>query len=125
MNVRAGTIDVGAGLALVPRHPGDAVEMFALVDRHRAELREWITWSDAMRTVADMRRFAQFSQTQFEEAAGFDYSVRIDGTIAGGIGLYHLDWASHNAQIGYWLAPNFRGRGTMTAAVRGLNVARL
>jgi ribosomal-protein-serine acetyltransferase len=107
---------VDDALALVPRHPGDAAEMFALIDRHRAAMQEWITWIDATYTVGDVRRSAQFSQAQFEQLLGFDYSIRHDGAIAGGIGLYHLDWASRHAQIGYWLAPPARGLGLVTRA---------
>jgi len=109
-------LQVDAGIALVPRHPGDAAEMFALLDRHRVALHEWLTWIDTTHTIGDVRRQAQFSQTQFEQLLGFDYSIRNDGAIAGAIGLYHVDWSSRNAQMGYWLAPAARGRGLPTRA---------
>jgi len=107
---------VDGALALVPRHPGDAAEVFALIDRHREALQEWLTWIDAAYTVGDVRRSAQFSQSQFEQLFGFDYSIRHEGAIVGGIGLYHLDWSSRHAQMGYWLAPPARGQGLVTRA---------
>ena len=114
------TLRAGPDLTLVPRHPSDAEEMFALVDAHRADLRAWLGWIDATRSVADVRRYAQFALAQFEAMATFDYAVVIDGAIAGAIGMHNFDWSSRHAEIGYWLAPPARGRGAMTRAARTL-----
>ena len=48
-------------LSLAPRHPSDAPGVFALVERHRTALGEWLTWIDATRTLGDARRYAQFA----------------------------------------------------------------
>ena len=101
---------------LVPRHAGDAAEMFALVDAHRQQLREWLGWVDGTRSVADMRRYAQYAAAQFESRLAFDYAIVVGGNVAGSIGLHALDWSNRNAQIGYWLAPSARGRGAVTRA---------
>jgi ribosomal-protein-serine acetyltransferase len=120
--MKAGEKDlrVDGALALVPRHPSDASEMFALIDRHRDALQEWLTWIDANYTVADVRRYAQFAQSQFEQLFGFDYSIRHNGAIVGGIGLYHVDWASRHAEMGYWLAPPARGQNVVTRAAEAM-----
>jgi ribosomal-protein-serine acetyltransferase len=94
--------------------------MFALVDRHRDELREWLTWIDATKTLAETRRYAQFAQAQFESHVAFDFSIRREGKIVGSIGFHGLDWASRSAQMGYWLAPSARRNGTITLAARAL-----
>ena len=107
-------------LALVPRRADDAVEMFALVEKHRADLREWLTWIDATQSLADTRRYAQFARAQFENGVGFDYAMRYGGELVGSIGLHGFDWASRSAQIGYWLAPDVRGRGIVTRAATAL-----
>jgi len=115
-----GDVVVDGELTLVPRSPDDAREMYALIAAHRAALTEWLTWIDATYSVDDVRRYARFAQAQFEQAAGFEYSVRERDAIAGGIGLYHVDPASRVAHIGYWLAPTARGRGLVTRATRAL-----
>ena len=117
MKVSAATLVVDEEVTLVPRHAADADELFALVERHRDELREWLGWLDATRSRGDMRRYAQFAETQFEQLAGFDYSIAIRGALAGSIGLHHLDWLVRSAHIGYWLVPDARGRGIVTRAV--------
>jgi len=114
--VKPGVLTVGDGLTLVPRTPEDAREMFALVDAHRKALNEWLTWIEATFSVEDARRYARFAQSQFEQLSGFEYSVRERGAIVGGIGLYHIEWASRLAHLGYWLGPNARGRGLVTRA---------
>ncbi len=116
MNVERNTLRGGADLALVPRHVADAPELFALVDAHREVLREWLTWIDATRTLADARRYAHYSEAQFDGRVGFDYAVRRGGRAVGTIGLHAIDWTNRSAQIGYWLSPDARGAGTMTRA---------
>lgn len=111
---------VDAELGLQPRHGGDAQEMFALVERHRAELREWLAWIDATRTLGDVRRYAQYAYAQYESRVAFDYGIRSGGALVGAIGLHGFDWGNRSAQIGYWLAPNARGRGIATRAARAL-----
>ena len=40
------------GLELRPLQPADAPALFAVVDAHRASLREWLPWVDATKTAA-------------------------------------------------------------------------
>lgn len=114
------TLALDGELRLVPRHAGDAADMFALVEAHRPALREWLGWVDAMRNVHDMRRYAQYAEAQFESRIGFDFAIRRGPEAVGAVGLHALDWSNRSAQIGYWLAPSARGRGTMTRACAGL-----
>ena len=108
------TLSVDDAIALVPRHPADATDVFAVVDEHRATLREWLGWVDTLRTASDMRRYAHFAQSQFENRMAYDFAIRADGRVVGGIGIHAPDYGNRSAQIGYWLAPDARGRGVIT-----------
>jgi ribosomal-protein-serine acetyltransferase len=114
------SLTVDAELTLEARHPSDAAEMFALIDPHRDELRDWLTWIDATRSIDDVRRYAQFARAQFETMSLFDYGIYLDGAMAGAAGLHQIDWTSRKAEMGYWLAPQARGRGAMTRAAAAL-----
>ena len=47
------------------------------------------------------------------------YAVEVDGTVVGGLGIERgKDIESRVAEIGYWLAEPFWGKGLTTAAVR-------
>ena len=121
MRYGANALQVDADVLLVPRHPNDAPETFALVDAHRAGLNEWLTWIETTYTVGDLRRYSQFAESQFDRHLAFDYSIRWQGAMAGGLGLHNLDFAGRSAHIGYWLAPPFQGKGIMTRAVAALS----
>ena len=41
-----------------------------------------------------------------------------EATVLGEVGLRNLDRARRRAEIGWWIAPDHRGRGLATAAVR-------
>jgi RimJ/RimL family protein N-acetyltransferase len=46
---------------------------------------------------------------------------RIDGFLIGGIGLVlNSGAAEHRAELGYWVAKDYRGRGLATAAIRAM-----
>lgn len=47
--------------------------------------------------------------------------IRVDDALAGCIDVKRVDWRARTAELGYWLAPGFRGRGLATAAVRTLS----
>ena len=48
-------------------------------------------------------------------------AIEVDGQAAGGIGVHCLDDVyQHTAEIGYWLAESFWGRGIITDAVRAI-----
>jgi ribosomal-protein-serine acetyltransferase len=122
MKLADATLVVDDEIALIPRHTADADELFAVVERHRGELRRWLGWVDATRSRSDMRRYAQFAVAQFEQHAAFDYSIAYRGALAGSIGLHHLDWLVRSAHIGYWLSPDARGNGVVTRAVERLTL---
>lgn len=48
----------------------------------------------------------------------FPRVIEADGAFAGVIDLKKTDWRGGTTEIGYWLHPDFRGRGLMSAAVR-------
>ncbi len=113
-------LPVDAELVLHPRAPGDAPEMFALVERHRADLRTWLPWIDSARTLAEIRRYAEYAQSQAQAHIAFDYAIRSRGVLVGAIGLHALDYGNRSSAIGYWLRPVDRGRGIVTRAARAI-----
>ncbi len=114
---------VNERISLVPRHSSNALEMFAMIDAHRAELREWLPWVDAMRSLMDVKRYTQFAERQLAQAQAYDYAIREDGRIVGGAGIHSIDQVACKAQLGYFLIPSARGRGTAGIVARFLTAA--
>jgi ribosomal-protein-serine acetyltransferase len=97
-----------------------AEEVFAVVDRERAYLREWLPWVDGTVSADDTRSFIKTALEQFAANDGFSAGIWTDGEIAGVIGTHKIDWLYRKVEIGYWIAAGFQGRGIVTAACRAV-----
>jgi ribosomal-protein-serine acetyltransferase len=67
-----------------------------------------------------MLNFIRATRKQFADNDGFQTAIIDDETIIGVVGFHAVDWRNRSTSIGYWLAENRQGRGTMTEAVRAL-----
>ena len=101
----------------------DAQPLNELVAASRKHLLPWMPWATEPLDTLEQRR-ARFSGWEREWAAGGDcvYGIFVAGAVAGGCGL-HRRLGSDGLEIGYWLAPDFTGRGVMTVAAELLTDA--
>jgi len=95
-----------------------APEIFAVVDRERGRLREWLPWVDQSTSVEDTLDFIRRSLQQFANNDGFSAGIWRRGEFGGVAGFHKIDWLNRRVEIGYWLAANFGGRGIMTESCR-------
>ena len=100
---------------LEERHASAA---FALMDRDREYLREWLDFVDKTRTEEVWRKFVRASLEQFAACEGFTAGIWEGDQFLGVIGTKKIDWANGKAEIGYWIGRVFQGRGIMTDACR-------
>lgn len=98
----------------------DAPGIFALTERNRAYLRRWLPWVDATRGVEDTLGFVRRSRDQMRDGHGFQACIEYRGEVVGIIGFVYIDGLNRKAEIGYWIAEPFQGRGIMTKACRAL-----
>jgi len=92
----------------------DAEPVFAVVERNRAYLRQWLPWVDVTSSPEDLRNFIVKVRDQFETGRGPQCGIWIDGALAGSIGCHPIDWPNCNCSIGYWIEQRFQGKGIMT-----------
>ena len=97
-----------------------AAELFALVDKNRARLRQWLPWVDGSTEPAHTAAFIRGQLTAFAEGRGAVYGIWVDGAIAGSIGYHDVEPASRRVAIGYWIDAAHEGRGIMMRAVKAL-----
>jgi RimJ/RimL family protein N-acetyltransferase len=73
-------------------------------------------------TAGDAVRLLQVSDEGRAEnvAAHFAITATETGELLGSIGLKDIDWDAGRAEAGYWVAPEARGRGVATLALRAL-----
>ncbi|HEX4592788.1 MAG TPA: GNAT family protein [Bryobacteraceae bacterium] len=112
------TIRDGVYLKLLEeRH---APEVFAVVDRERAYLREWLPWVDMTTEDDHTLNFIRTSLEQFASNDGFSAGIWSGDEFIGGIGTHKIDWLYRKVEVGYWIAQKFQGRGIVTDACRAV-----
>jgi ribosomal-protein-serine acetyltransferase len=100
--------------------PKDADPAFAVVERNRAYLREWLPWVDFTASPEDLRRFIVKVREQFSSGRGPQCGIWIDGAFAGSVGCHPIDWPNRNCSIGYWIEERYQGKGIMTRCCESL-----
>lgn len=98
----------------------DSAELFKLIDSSREYLREWMTWVDATKNEEDVSERTKKDLYEFAEQKGMHFLILYKGSIVGTISLKYFDWSIKSAEIGYWLAEEFQGKGIMTKAVKAV-----
>jgi ribosomal-protein-serine acetyltransferase len=114
---RPARFDLGDGAELRRYTPDDADAIFAVIDADRDHLRAWLPWIDPMTTPEYER--AWLSAVLSNEDAMEGYGIFVDDALAGGAGLSIFPF-NVAAEIGYWIATPYEGRGFVTRACRAL-----
>jgi ribosomal-protein-serine acetyltransferase len=113
-------VDLGDDRLLRPLEDGDADELFALIDANRDHLAHWMPFVGQTRGAADSLAFIRAARRQHEENRGMQLAVIQQEQIIGVAGFHAIDWTRRSTSIGYWLAADRQGAGTMTTAVSAL-----
>ena len=91
----------------------DAEELQRVVTANRAYLGQWLPWANVRGGAEAMLDWIRRTRQQIADDNGFQAAIVDDGAIVG-------DWNHRSTSIGYWLAEDRQGRGTMTEAVHAL-----
>lgn len=78
-------------LSVKPMEERHAPEVFAVVDRERAYLREWLPWVDMTTEVEHTLNFIKTSLQQFAGNDGFSAGIWSGNELIGGIGTHKID----------------------------------
>ena len=105
---------VAPGIEMRQFEPGDAETVFAVVDRNREHLRQWLPWVDGSHSPEDVRQFIVRVQAQFEADQGPNAGIWVDGVFAGNVGCHPIDWANRSCSLGYWIDAAQQGKGAIT-----------
>jgi len=97
----------------------DAPELQSLIEANREHLARWLPWA-AGQTLEGTERFLAEAEEQFARDDGFQAKIEPVGEIVGVAGFHSVDWVNRNTSLGYWLAADAQGRGTMTNVVGAL-----
>ena len=107
--------DLGDGAELRRYTLDDVDELYALVDRERERLRRWMPWPDLTRSAGVQREWLEGVLNDPAQMEG--YGIFVDGELAGGAGM-RIEPFNVTAEIGYWIAGAYEGRGLVTRVCR-------
>ncbi|MBL4637083.1 MAG: GNAT family N-acetyltransferase [Kofleriaceae bacterium] len=108
------------GLTLRRWTLSDATVLFALVEKNRSYLRQWMSWLDAHTHESHTRAFLQDCLDGYKSGKSHRWAIIADGEIVGSLGLEDIQPLHRRAEIGYWISQEHQGSGCITAAVRGV-----
>lgn len=111
--------DLSDGLSLRLPREDEAEEIFALTEANREYLARWLPWVPNVRCADDTADWIKKSHSGFEADDKFDAVLCLNDRPIGAVGLHHRDAINRRAEVGYWLAERFQGRGFMTRACGG------
>jgi len=106
-------------LGVRPLASEDAPELQGLIEGNRDHLARWLPWA-AAQTIEGTKRFLAEAEEQLARDDGFQAKIAPAGEILGVAGFHAVDWVNRNTSLGYWLAADAQGQGTMTAVVGAL-----
>ncbi|HBV01073.1 MAG TPA: RimJ/RimL family protein N-acetyltransferase [Candidatus Taylorbacteria bacterium] len=100
--------------------PDEAEALYKLVDRNRAYLRKWLPWVDAQ-TGPEASKENILGRIEKVKTMGMlDLGIYLEGKLIGSMGFNRIVADQRKASIGYWISPEFQGKGIMTDCVRAL-----
>ena len=105
---------VAPGVGMHQFEPRDAATVFAVVERNREHLRQWLPWVDRSHSPEDIRQFILRVQAQFEADQGPNAGIWVEGVLAGNVGCHPIDWANRSCSLGYWIDAAQQGKGVIT-----------
>jgi ribosomal-protein-serine acetyltransferase len=109
----------GSRVLVRPYRAGDGAAFFAAVDRHREELRTWLSWVDRYRPVDDAEAYVRRMAGKWITRELLIVGIwTLDGAYCGGTGFHGFDWSVPSFELGYFLHPGARGRGYASEAVQ-------
>src|SRR5579859_4598780 len=96
----------------------DTESLFALTDKNRSYLKQWLSWLDRTQSIQDTEKFIQNSIDQAVQNKAAVFGIYYKDNLVGVIDCNTIDTANRKAIIGYWLSEDTQGKGIMTRAVK-------
>jgi ribosomal-protein-serine acetyltransferase len=112
--------EVAPGVEMRQFDRAEADAAFAVIERNREYLRQWLPWVDHTSSVEDIREFIMRITSQYDTGLGPNLGIWVDGAFAGTVGVHPIDWANRCCSIGYWIEAAQQGKGIITRCCAAL-----
>ena len=112
------TVDEDITLKLLTKQ--NSTELFKIVDKNRVFFREWLPWVDSKKTVEDFRSSIEKWEKRYISNTAINAGIFFKGELVGMLAFPEIDWRGKKTSFGYWLSPDFEGKGIVVRCVKGL-----
>jgi len=92
-------------------------DYFALVERNKVYLHEWIAVPAYEGSVEMLKAYVKQRLLHFVEGSGYHLGIWYQDALVG-ILDYRFNWRGRNVELGYWLDAAMQGKGIVTATCR-------
>lgn len=113
-------IPVEKDIELIAVDKSHAEVLFQLVDTNRKYLRQWLPWVDDNQAVRDTFDYIEREEKKRSRNVGISFSILFQNKIIGQISINSINNVNKIAEIGYWVNPEYQGRGIMTKCSKAL-----
>lgn len=113
-------IQVDEELRLVQLQPDQAGRLFELTDSNREYLGEFLPWPPFVKSADDSRKHIEETLEKRAQDVAYTYGIEYNGKIVGDISLRNLNDIQKAPEIGYWISPDYAGKGLTTKSVQAL-----
>src|SRR5207248_1911321 len=94
----------------------DCDALYAVIDRNRARLREWLPWLVPGFDRNSLFTFLQDRERDNAARVSLTTNIWMKGELCGAIGLHSINQRDRSTSVGYWLDARYSGRGVMKRA---------
>jgi len=113
-------IIVDSEITLMDLEMSSSDALYRLIDTNRDYLGEWLSWVETTRSLMDTINYI-FAMSEHDMYAGrYVMEIWYNNLLAGLIDVHNGDKINKKAEIGYWLAEQFQGKGIMTRSCRAI-----
>ena len=94
--------------------------MYSVLVKNKKYLLPWMQWLNDTKSVKDTYNFVVQSDKNWQKDKAYEYAVVLNDEIIGMCGAVTVDKTNKKAELGYWLAKDYRGNGYITESVHVL-----
>lgn len=113
-------LPVNEMITLRQLEPGHAPTLFNQLDTSRRSLRRFLPWVDYNTNEEHSLRFIEMMMRKAEDQEAIAFGIWYQQELCGVVDLHCWDHQLDKAEIGYWLAEQFRGKGIAVNACKAL-----
>lgn len=92
--------------------------VYDVENRNKNFLLPWLSWARDIKSVKDTYDFLKQSDKSWENDSAYEYFIILNDEIIGNCAANSVDMKNKKAELGYWLANDYRGKGYMIEAVK-------